>query len=250
MAGINDPSNPFPPYPFTLSSLLGAMPKIQKRKVYFAFHFDDVMRVNNVRQAWKIGHPDAATMRSFYDSSLWESRQLESPESLKNLIREGVKYTSAVCVLVGSETWYRRWVRYEIARAVIDDRGLLAVHLNNIEHHQRRQRDPLGPNPLQFMGVGKVQANPPSSILGQVNSLSALLGPEAPQYYLFEMTGQRWVRYQDYTNPVNLPRYLTDPAAGYPTPLSAGTALYDFMNQQGHKNIGAWIDQAAQRVGR
>src|ERR1700683_1813608 len=102
----------------------------KKRKVFFSFHFDDVMRVNVVRNAWKITHPDNALMRSFYDSSLWESRRLEAPESLKRLIREGVDYTSAVCVLIGSETWVRRWVRYEIARAIIDERGLLGVRLN------------------------------------------------------------------------------------------------------------------------
>ena len=128
MAGVNDPFNPFPSYPSSLREMLEAAAKPQKRKAYFAFHFTDIMRVNNVRNAWKIDHPDAAGMRSFYDSSLWESRKLEGPESVKRLIREGVEYTSAVCVLVGSETWSRQWVRYEIARAVIDDRGLLAVH--------------------------------------------------------------------------------------------------------------------------
>jgi hypothetical protein len=178
MAGINDSSNPFPSYPFTLSSLLGGMPTIQKRKAYFAFHFDDIMRVNNVRQAWKIDHPDAPLMRSFYDSSLWEKRQIEGPESLKNLIREGVEYTSAVCVLVGSDTWSRRWVRYEIARAVIDERGLLAVHLNNIRHHVRRQPDACGRNPLTFMAVGKVQPNQPNPFLGQRNALAGLLARE------------------------------------------------------------------------
>ena len=66
-------------------------------------------------------------------------------------------YTSAVCVLVGSETWLRRWVRYEIARAVIDELGLLAVHINSIRHHQRLTTDALGPNPLEYMAVGKVQ---------------------------------------------------------------------------------------------
>ena len=128
-----------------LGSLLA---RVQKRKVYFSFHFDDVMRVNNVRQAWKIDHPDAPTMRSFYDSSLWERRQLEDPESVKRLIREGVEHTSTISVLVGSQTWSRRWVRYEIARAVIDGRGLLAVHLNNIRHHVTQRSDPLGQNPL------------------------------------------------------------------------------------------------------
>jgi hypothetical protein len=159
---------------------------LNQPKVYFSFHFDDVMRVNNVRQAWKIDHPDALTTRSFYDCSLWERRQLEAPESVRRLIREGVEHTSAVCVLVGTRTWSRRWVRYEISRAVIDGRGLLAVHLNNLRHHVTLRSDPLGQNPLAYLAVGKVQPN--------------LLVPA--QYYLFEYTSQGWVRYQDYTDPV------------------------------------------------
>lgn len=204
----------------------------QKRRAYFAFHFDDIMRVNNVRQAWKIHHADSPIKRSFYDSSLWESRKLQSPDSLKTLIREGVEYTSAVCVLIGSQTWSRRWVRYEIARAVIDGRGLLAVHLNNLRHHVSRLTDACGPNPLAHMAVGKVQ-----------------LGT-AFQYYLFEKSASGWVRYQDFTFPVKLPPYLADPAVGYVTSLERGTALYDFANQTGHQNIGKWIDKAAQQVGR
>src|SRR5580693_5388677 len=94
-------------------------PPAVKRKAYFAFHFDDIMRVNNVRNAWKITHPDAAIHRSFYDSSLWESKKSEGDEAIKRLIREGVEYASAVCVLVGTETWSRRWVKYEMARSVI-----------------------------------------------------------------------------------------------------------------------------------
>jgi hypothetical protein len=86
-------------------------PPAVKRKAYFAFHFDDVMRVNVVRNAWKITHPDAPLARSFYDSSIWERRRLEGDDTLKRLMREGVQYTSAVCVLIGADTWSRRWVR-------------------------------------------------------------------------------------------------------------------------------------------
>ena len=233
MGSIFDPASPLANVS-NLRALLVAAGKIQKRKVYFSFHFDDIMRVNNVRQAWKIDHPDAPTMRSFYDSSLWESRQLESPECLKRLIREGVEHTSAICVLVGSQTWARRWVRYEIARAVIDGRGLVSVHLNNIRHHITKQANLLGQNPLACMAVGKVQPY--------------LWMPA--QYYLFEYTSWAWVRYQDYTDPVKLPSYLADPDPGYVIALSAGTATYDHVDHCGHRNIGAWIDQAAQRVGR
>jgi hypothetical protein len=205
-----------------------------KRKAYFAFHYDDIMRVNNVRNIWKIDHPDALHMRSFYDSSLWESRQLEGPDALKRLIREGVGYTSAVCVLVGSATWGRRWVRYEIARAVVDKRGLLGVHINNINHHVTRSVHPLGENPLDYLGVGKVQEGLYLS----------------PRYYIFEKVVGTWVRYTDYTDPVSLPPYLGDPSPGYVMPLSTAVPLYDFVYNEGHKNIGTWIDWAASAVGR
>jgi len=36
---------------------------VVKRKAFFSFHYDDIMRVNVVRNAWKIDHPDNALMR-------------------------------------------------------------------------------------------------------------------------------------------------------------------------------------------
>ncbi len=214
-----------------------------KRKAFFSFHFDDIMRVNNVRNSWKIIHPDSSSNRSFYDSSLWEARKLVSPESIKQLIRAGVLRTSAVCVLAGSLTWDRRWVRYEIARAIIDGRGLLTVHLNSINHHQTRGPHPLGLNPLAHMGIAKVQ---PYKHL-------------PPQYCLYEMTlvpngygGQieHWSRYRDYTAPVRKPVWLTDPTVDHVVPLSVGTAEYDYEQDNGHRNIGSWIDMAAKQAGR
>jgi hypothetical protein len=229
MAGLFDPPGYFPPPP--------PLKVATKRKAYFAFHFDDIMRVNNVRNAWKITHPDSALFRSFYDSSLWESKKLEGEDALKRLIREGVEYTSAVCVLIGTETWQRRWVKYEIARSVIDGRGLLAVHVNGLNHHQRQRPDALGLNPLHILGVGKTVSG---------------------QFYLYEnrlvnylgQTEWQWHRYQDYGSEVPLPPYLPEPAVNLIAPLSRGTAEYNYATEDGHKNIGAWIDLAAQRAGR
>lgn len=227
-----------PPTAQDAANALGLYAPPTKRRAFFSFHFDDIMRVNVVRNAWRIDHPEATLMRSFYDSSLWEARQLEAADTVKQLIREGVEYTSVVCVLTGSHTWSRRWTRYEIARAVVDNRGLLTVHLNGLRHHQTQEPDPLGFNPLAAMGVGKVQEND--------------LMPA--RYYLFELstrgTQTGWFCYDDHTSPVTRPAYLPDPLAGHVMPLAVGTASFDYSADDGHRNIGAWIDRAAQHVGR
>jgi hypothetical protein len=130
-------------------------------------------------------------------------------------------------------------VRYEIARAIIDERGVLAVHLNSIKHHQTLNAHTRGINPLSMLGIRRVQDH-------------ALL---PARYYLYEQmpyttaAGARdwqWVRYQDYTDPVKLPPWLADPAAGSVMPLSVSADEYDYIAADGHKHIGAWIDRAAQ----
>jgi hypothetical protein len=130
------------------------------------------------------------------------------------------------------------WVRYEAARAIIDQRGLLAVHLNNIRHYQTGATEPLGFNPVAMLAVGKVQAVP----------------YHPPSYYMFERifsAGQWiWTRYSDHTDPVKLPSWLPDPGPNYLIPLAGHAAEYNYISAEAHKNIGAWIDAAAQRVGR
>jgi len=252
-------SSPPPPAPLGLGALSGHFPTTNppppplyrlpvppkpvaptvKRKAFFSFHFDDIMRVNNVRNGWKITHPDSALNRSFYDSSLWESKKLEGEEAIKRLIREGVFSTSGVCVLAGTDTWARRWVRYEIARAVIDGRGLLTVHLNGLRHHVTRAPHAKGPNPLAFMAVGKVQENVWDPV----------------KYYLFELRsdgvgGVGWFKYSDYTFAIDLPKWVADPKVGRVMPLSYNAAEYDYVADNGSRNIGSWIDAAAKQAGR
>jgi hypothetical protein len=231
-----------------LSSLLtqvGGHRAATKRKAFFSFHYADIMRVNNVRKAWSITHPDSDSMRGFYDGSLWESKKLENPESIKTLIRDGVQYTSAVSVLIGTETWQRRWVKYEIARSVIDERGLLAVHINGLNHIDHRVPDPLGYNPLHILGIykswtGKFYLYEKRPVLVDPLSLS----------WQNPFSQLNWQEYQDYTSAIPLPRYLPEPQIGWVQPLSGGAAEYDFALHSGRANIGEWIDRAAQDVGR
>jgi len=220
---------------------VGALLSGVKRKVYFAFSFDDVLRVNNVRQIGKIGPPqESRNARTLSDRSIWERRSITNDEGLKDLMRNGVKYSSAVCVLIGTDTWESRWVKYEISRAVIDGRGLFSVDINSLNHNVRRTPDPPGYNPLHLMGIyrdpnGRFYIWEKSVIIKNVETGEL---------------GWEWRAYEDYTDPVPLPRYITDIAVGYIMPLSEVTCRYDFIANEGGKNLGYWIDAAAVSAGR
>jgi hypothetical protein len=81
-----------------------------------------------------------------------------------------------------------------------------------------------------------------------------------PLFYLYEkklLSDGRggwefgWVRYADHTSPIKLPRWVTEPSLhDYVMPLSVNAAEYDYVADHGHRNIGSWIDKAAQQAGR
>ena len=60
---------------------------------------------------------------------------------------------STVCVLIGSETYERPWVRYEIARAIIDERGLVGVHINGLKLASAAHLIYSGTEPIDYMGL-------------------------------------------------------------------------------------------------
>src|SRR6266542_2003768 len=87
------------------------------RGVYFCFHYQDVIdfRANVVRNHWLTKADREAA--GFVDASLWETARKQGDVAIKRLINSGVSGTTATCVLVGSNTYARRWVRYEIMKS-------------------------------------------------------------------------------------------------------------------------------------
>jgi hypothetical protein len=93
------------------------------RRVYFGFDYEDVadFRANVVRNHWRTKeHRDAA---GFFDASLWERTVSQGDLAVKRLINRGLQGTSVTCILVGSETYSRSWVRYEILKLHCLDRS-------------------------------------------------------------------------------------------------------------------------------
>lgn len=72
------------------------------RCVYFVFHYQrDIWRVNVVRNSNVVEGFESA---GFIDSSLWEETRRKGEESIKRLINDGLKGTTATVVLIGAKT--------------------------------------------------------------------------------------------------------------------------------------------------
>lgn len=197
------------------------------RKTFFSFHYKpDVWRAWNVRNSWVV-KKDEQESRGFYDNSVFEASQKKGDDNLKAFLRDGLDNTSVTCVLTGTETWKRRWVRYEIARSVTRGNGLLNVYIHGVKNNEE-QIATKGPNPLDQMGVYK----------------------SGSDLYLAEWKGDKWVKYEDYT--LAIPEgdlWFSAPTSSTVVQLSKHCWSYDFIANDGRENIGNWIETAAANAG-
>ena len=108
------------------------------KRVFFSFHYQDVadFRANVVRNHWttKVDREAAG----YFDASVWESAKMQGDIALKRLINGALENTTNTCLLVGSETYARPWVRYELLKSFVRGNHLFAVHINNIKGKDQR----------------------------------------------------------------------------------------------------------------
>lgn len=115
------------------------------RKVFFSFHYKrDVWRVSKVRNSGVIGNFDKSP---FYDKAEWEKLKLQGDAAVKSWIDNQLSGTSVTVVLVGAETYSRRWVKYEISKSIELGKGLLAINISGIKDRDGNT-DTMGTNPV------------------------------------------------------------------------------------------------------
>ena len=198
------------------------------RRTFFSFHYKpDVTRAWVVRNSWvtKVaqGERDDA---GFFDSSVFESAQRESDDVLKRFLREGLKNTTVTCVLVGSETPLRRWVRYEIFQSFVRGNGLLAIRVHSIPGF---------------------------------NKLTSTSGFNPFECLAFTVDGDI-VRFKEYmTTGWQFARDVSSMALGHVAYNLGGRTnhtlgnlfpIYEWDTGDGYRNLGDWIETAAANAGR
>ena len=98
------------------------------KTVFYSFHFDnDVMRVQQIRN---MGVLDGNVP---VNANEWESIKKKGDQAIKNWIQDNMAYKKAVVVLIGKETYTRRWVKYEIEKAWTDGKAVFGVYIHNLK---------------------------------------------------------------------------------------------------------------------
>ena len=172
------------------------------RRTFFSIHFEpDHWRAWNVRNSWVV-RPQDRDVRGFFDSSVFEASKGESAEALKAFLRNGLENTSFTCVLAGTNTWTRRWVRYEIARSLIKGNGLLTVFTHGVKGKDESVATK-GSDPLASISVCKAD--------GEIR--------------LAEWSEGKWVSYADYTLAFPSRTFGSQPLPPQPSCPCRSTAL-------------------------
>lgn len=190
------------------------------KQVFFSFHYEDVktFRANIVRNH---GFTKANGQEAgFFDASIWEDAKKHGADSIKRLINSNLEGTSVTCALIGTDTWSRRWVRYEILKSYDRENTLLGVHINSVRD-KNRQTFVQGPNPFDYLGF--------------------VVSEDGRKHTYYEHNGTEWKVYGD------LPAKTTNYERQYwgrGFKLSDWVPCYDWTLNDGYNNFATWVENA------
>ena len=196
------------------------------RRVFFSFHYTrDVQRAQIVRNSW-VTKPDRVDA-GFFDSSVFEATKRTGETALKRFLDAGLKGSSVTAVLYGAETVWRRWVRYEVLRSLLEGKGIFSVAIAGIPGWDKRC-DTQGDNPLAYLGY-------------EVSGGAVRLKEFAPN--------GKWIWSSDFPS-VAVASFPWRVADGENRTLNQCFPAYDWVQNGGYDNLGSWAEVAAQAAGR
>ena len=128
------------------------------RKVFFSFDWDDVWRVNQVRNSWVT--KGNYTSAGFVDSVDIEKVKKATGQAIKNWIDKQLEGTSVTCVLIGRQTADSKWVKYEIQESIEKKNGLIGVYIHNVRDMYRNTSikgdNPFARHPFNFRPTSRM----------------------------------------------------------------------------------------------
>jgi hypothetical protein len=99
------------------------------KKVFFSFYFDeDFWRTQTIRNIGVICGEQPVS------ANKWEDVKRKGNSSIQSWIDENIKKNDCTVVLIGTNTYKRPWVLYEIQRSWELKKAMLGIHIHNIKN--------------------------------------------------------------------------------------------------------------------
>jgi hypothetical protein len=118
------------------------------RRVFFSFHFErDIFRVGQIRNSGMIR--EKYERAGFIDHADWESLERQGDDAIKRWINGQLSGASVTVVLIGAETFDRKWVNYEIQQSYADGKGMLGIYIHQLKDPRTGLTDSKGRNPFE-----------------------------------------------------------------------------------------------------
>jgi hypothetical protein len=118
------------------------------RRVFYSFHYQaDAWRTNQVRHIGTVDGTEPATHNA------WEAIKKGGDKAIQKWIDDNLHGKSCLVVLVGTNTAGRQWIKYEIAKAWNDGKGVMGIYIHNLKNHEQRQSTK-GRNPFEDITIG------------------------------------------------------------------------------------------------
>lgn len=121
-----------------------------KRQVFFSFHYNnDSWRAAQVKNMGKVS--DSST----FSANEWEEVKEKSDSKIKEWIDGQMVKRSCLVVLIGKNTADRKWINYEINKAIELDKGIVGIYINKLKNSWGEQ-DSEGDNPFDYITLSGV----------------------------------------------------------------------------------------------
>lgn len=144
--------------------------------------------------------------------------QKNSDLALKRLINKGLENTSNTCVLVGTETYNRRWVSYEIMKSIAVGNHVFCVHINSIKGKDGKTKAQ-GSNPLYYLGFS--------------------YSSDGKKLNLHDYVDGKWITYPDLEG-WNV-KEVEEKERNKIFRLSSIYEIYDWVDNDGYNNFSNWV---------
>lgn len=128
------------------------------RRTFFSFRYkNDNWRANVVRNSWVCQGCQSA---GFFDSAEWEEVKKKDDSKIKEWIDEQLHGTSVTVVLIGDDTYNKKWINYEIISSYNKGNGLLGIYIHNIKNAKGEVSNK-GVNPFSKWDWSKTETGTP-----------------------------------------------------------------------------------------